>query len=342
MLFLGYESAVQYWRAVRAGLVAKPDYSKIATVAHEGYRAKEVIECVPTLCIVGQFAPQILVSSVNHINRSDKARFRLCATELPEGSFCEHTSYTMVASPELCLLHAAKDCGPKRMIALVELCCEFMGCYSLYEDDIRGFVTCKPLVTKERMREYIGMLPKRTRGAVLLRRAVELSGERSWSPRETDCFMALTLPPEMGGFGLPQPLMNPFDEQGDGQEDSKDRFMVDLCWEERKTVFEYDGKVDHGTLQKADYDKERRSALASRGYKVIVAVKASVKDEESYRNKVGQVFGAMGLSMPAFSPRELDAQRALREALFDPSHYYETPYLTPIRQKDEESSAEDA
>ena len=154
--------------------------------------------------------------------------------------------------------------------------------------------------------------------------------------------MALTLPPEMGGFGLPQPLMNPFDEQNVGHEDGMDRFMVDLCWEERKTVFEYDGKVDHGTLQKADYDKERRSALASRGYKVIVAVNASVKDEESYRNKVGQVFGAMGLPMSAFSPRELDAQRALREALFDPSHYYETPYLTPIRQKDEEPSAEDA
>ena len=73
-----------------------------------------------------------------------------------------------------------------------------------------------------------------------------------------------------------------------------------------------------------------------------MAVNASVKDEESYRNKVGQVFGAMGLPMSAFSPRELDAQRALWKALFDPTHYYETPYLTPIRQKGEESSAEDA
>ena len=44
MLFLGYESAVQYWRAIRAGLVAKPDYSKTTTVAHESYRAKEIIE----------------------------------------------------------------------------------------------------------------------------------------------------------------------------------------------------------------------------------------------------------------------------------------------------------
>lgn len=340
MLFLGFESAVQYWRAVRAGLVPAPDYARVTVVSNEAHHAGEVVECVPTLPIEEQLTPQVLVSSVNHINHSDAARFRLCAAELPGGSFCAHTSYTMVASPELSLLQAAKDCGPKEIITLIELCCEFMGCYSLCDDDVRGFVTCKPLVTKSRMEEYIRALPKRTRGAKLLQRAVELSGERSWSPRETDCFLALTLPSEMGGFGLPQPLMNPFDEEGEMGERGTDRYMVDLCWEDSKTAFEYDGKLDHGTIEKANQDKERRSALASRGYKVIVAVNESVGNEDAYRRKISQVLGAMELQMPSFNDEELAAQNALRERLFDPAHYYKSSYLIPIKKKAESPEAE--
>ena len=328
MLFVGYQSAVQYWRVVRAGLISEPSPSENVRIQKEDFLPRAVCSCMPDLPIDNQLMPHILVSDVNHVNRSSKVRHHVCSEELPPGSFCKHSFQTMVASPELCLLQAAKECGPKQTILLLELCCEFMGCYSLFDGNRRGFVTCEPLVTKKRMREYIGKLPKRTRGAKLLNRVVELSGERSWSPRETDCFLALSLPPELGGFGLPQPRMNPFDQKDDELED--DRYMVDLCWDDSKAVFEYDGKYDHDTVEKARKDKERRSALASQGYKVIVAVNESVNGEVPYRSKVRQVFGAIGAPMPNFSPKELDAQSALREALFDPSHYYKSPYLVPI------------
>ena len=107
MLFLGYESAVQYWRAVRAGLIPFPPEAQITVVSNEDHLLKEVRYSAPTLPIGGQYQPDVLVSRIKFIHRSDDIRYHLCARPLPSGSFFRHTGGVAVASPELCLLHAA-------------------------------------------------------------------------------------------------------------------------------------------------------------------------------------------------------------------------------------------
>lgn len=332
MLFLGYESAVQYWRAVRAELVPFPLYSHAVVVANEDHLLKEIRESAPMLPIKDQFAPQLLVSQTKLIHRSEGIGYHLCSKTLPKGSFYQHTYGVSIAAPELSLLHAAKAVGSKGIVTLLELCCEFMGCYTLCEGTMRGFVECPPFVTRERLIEYIGNLPRGTRGGALLRRAVALAGENSRSPRETECFLAMTLPPEIGGFNLPRPTMNPpipISEE-DGVLSDDDHYLADLNWSDKNTIFEYDGDFDHSSPSRVARDKERRSVLASMGHTVIVAVKDSMSEDDSYLRKIAQVFRALDIPMPSFNSKEQAAQFKLRRVLFNPIHHFASPYITPI------------
>ena len=197
---------------------------------------------------------------------------------------------------------------------------------------MRGFVECPPFVTRERLIEYIGNLPRGTRGGALLRRAVALAGENSRSPRETECFLAMTLPPEIGGFNLPRPTMNPpipISEE-DGVLSDDDHYLADLNWSDKNTIFEYDGDFDHSSPSRVARDKERRSVLASMGHTVIVAVKDSMSEDDSYLRKIAQVFRALDIPMPSFNSKEQAAQFKLRRVLFNPIHHFASPYITPI------------
>ena len=330
MLFLGYESAVQYWRAVRAGLIPFPTRSEISSVSGGDHLCRDILEFAPDLPIASQPKPHVLVSQAKLIHRSDKVCYHLCSDTLPKGSFCRHTSYVRVASPELCLLQSAQALGSGGMIALIELCCEFMGGYSLCDGIDRGFTSCEPLIIRADLQEYLDKLPPRTKGAVLLRRAARLAGEGSRSPRETECFLIFSLPPEMGGLGLPQPMMNPPLPVEDGSLTDDEGYMVDLSWEDRKVIFEYDGERDHSSHEQVKRDKERRSVLASLGYTVIVAVNDSVNDTERFKKKASQVFRALGRQLPENCEDEDGLAASLRTTLFNPLHHYSSPYTTPI------------
>ena len=332
MLFLGYESAVQYWRAVRAGLVPFPSEAQITVVSNEDHLVKEVRCSAPALPIDGQFQPDVLVSQTKLIHRSDEVRCHLCARGLPSGSFCRHTSDVVVASPELCLLQAAHSLGYEGAIALYELCCEFLGCYTLCEGNPRGFIECPPLTTRQRVIDFLDKLPNGTNGRKLLRFATERVGENSRSPRETECYLTMTLPTRCGGFNLPHPVMNSpiLLKEAASTLSCDDYYLVDLFWEDRGVIFEYDGELDHSTSDRVARDKERRSVLASMGFTVVVGTKDSVSDDAALRRKMAQVFKALGIRMPSFQSEELAAQESLRRILFNPSHHLDSPFTTPI------------
>ena len=337
MLFLGHESAAQYWRTARAGLIPFPKCARADIVYNEVHLIEEVIELKPDLPIENQELPHILVSDKRLTHASDDAFYHVCAKRFPAGSFYQHTQWVAIASPELTLLQAAQDLGNQGLITLLELCCEFMGCYSLNDGDRRGFTTCDPLVTRKQMREYIDKLPKWMRGKRLLGNAIELAGENSRSPRETECFLAFSLSPELGGFGLSQPKMNLPTARSDDQGESADKqyYLVDLAWKEGNVVFEYDGTIDHSEPEKVRKDKERRSELASQGKAVIVGVKESVGNDGSFRDKAAQVFRALDIPWPEFNETEMREQSRLRAQLFDPTHHSLQPYIKPIVPKND-------
>lgn len=336
MLFLGFESAVQYWRVVRSDLLPYPAHSKFVMVECEDHLLKEVDDSAPDLPIDKQSITHVLVHDRRLFHKSKKIEYHLCAKPLPAGSFCQHVYGVVVASPELTLLQAAQDLGNKGFTTLLELCCEFFGDYSLDDGERRGFVNCQPLVTRDQMLEYLGRLPKRTYGAKILGKAVELAGEHSRSPRETECYLAMTLPPELGGFGLPRPILNlpsPIDD-GDASITDDRGYLVDLAWNDGMVIFEYDGVIDHTEKEKVLQDKERRSVLASMGKTVIVATKESASNDEMFRKKVAQVFRALDIPLPSYSDDDVTAQSKLRETLFDPAHHSKSPYITPIIPKE--------
>ena len=334
MLFLGHEYSAQYWRAVGSGLVKKPRRSNVRLVSNELHLKKDVAEAVPALPVANATRPHVLVSSRTMMHRSKDIEYHLCCREIPPGSFCEVEKDVLVASPALCLLHAAQTAKPDRILPLIELCCEFLGGYSLCENTPRGFLDHAPFLTKKELDAFIEALPKRTRGVRMLKTALGFACSGSKSPRETECFIALTLPTEMGGYGLERPEVNMRVDVDD--EDfifsNVKTYFVDLCWRDAMVGFEYDGGFDHNDPPKVAADKRRRSVLAALGYSVIIADNETASDYRSFDQKARQVIRALELASPRYSGKEKTAQKKLHRYLFDPRHHAIFPFTAPIER----------
>ena len=101
MLFLGYESALEYWRAAGCGLAPLPEQSAICSVADEAIHKKEISALAPQLKLANRPPLHVLVSKREAINSSRCVKRHLCTRKLPAGAFCSISDMVLVASPAL-------------------------------------------------------------------------------------------------------------------------------------------------------------------------------------------------------------------------------------------------
>ena len=330
-LFLGYESAIEYWRAVGSGIAPMPRRSNVRSVAQEITACKDILDAAPQISIANRSTVHALVSRKSRTYAAEGVIYHVVTRELPEGSFFCTSNNVMVASPALCLLQAARQSKESELLPLVELCYEFLGGYSLCDGAKRGFRTHDPFLEKADLESFLSQLPKRTRGIRMLERALAFVLPNSRSPRETEAALMITLPESLGGFAFPTPTLNhrveilgPFTKLTD-----KTRFYLDLFWDEQHTAFEYDGSDHNEPTQIAD-DKARRSLLAAMGYKLIVAEKAQVDDVRLFNQIIGQLAYLLGINVP-IPPRDIaDKRTKLRAYLFNPQHHQSCSYTRPI------------
>ncbi|MBP3893521.1 MAG: DUF559 domain-containing protein [Atopobiaceae bacterium] len=144
------------------------------------------------------------------------------------------------------------------------------------------------------------------------------------SPRESEAYLFATLPRKSGGFNLPRPSANvKVHVKGTTAENltAKEYFKVDLMWEDKKVVLEYDGIDDHEKdPAKMAEDKERRSVLAALGYTVIVMTRRDLESEWTLRSKMAQVALALGTELPVFDAQEARTHAVLFKWLTNPFH----------------------
>lgn len=148
-----------------------------------------------------------------------------------------------------------------------------------------------------------------SKGAGRTRRAVSLAFDGSASPMETMLALMLTLPVEMGGYGLPRPRLNARIEVGaaDLPVCPKQLMMVDLFWDEARLALEYDSDEFHasrGRGKLAD-DAERANALTALGYRVLSITFELVENPARLDVLARQV--ARGLGVELARPSELQA-----------------------------------
>lgn len=141
------------------------------------------------------------------------------------------------------------------------------------------------------------------------RKALRLAANGSASPMETALFLMLTLPTEMGGFGLPKPELN----ADSGVVLHGVHLRPDLMWRLARVVVEYDSSEFHSDLgrDKTDRDIERANALRAAGFTVLETTPGIVSRPASVATLAEQIASLVGVSLRETS----EEQRRTRERL---------------------------
>lgn len=266
----------------------------------------------------------VMVRESPHRHRHPAIRPHLMPRDLPAGSFCQVSDTIYVTSPELSFV---QTCLRDRLLPNIELLAEWCGSYALGPRGVSCTFHTGSLMTPDSLRAFIAGLGHGIEGVRAARQALAWVAAPLRSPRETEVFLILVLPPRLGGYGIARPQVNARAAAKDGgfADEELFEYEVDLLWPGKLVILEYDGEDEHeSSPQKVAWDKERRSELAARGYTVIVITKRDLASREALERKIAQLARALGIKLPSFDeethPAEAQAHQALFDWLFNPRH----------------------
>ena len=136
----------------------------------------------------------------------------------------------------------------------------------------------EPLASTREVLDFVASL-RDVRGIRLARQAATLAVGGSGSPVETMIALLFKLPPELGGVGLPDFVMNEPIEWPDAVIDllDHDRMRPDIYWPRHRVAFEYEGHTHAGT-DAYEEDRSRVRDYQLCGITVIPATKKNVRN----------------------------------------------------------------
>lgn len=237
----------------------------------------------------------ILVSGEAARVRSRRVRSHIWSTPLPEGALCRLTDDVLLASPGFCLQQMAPRSSLARIASVgMEIC----GRYAHPPRERRGFSGRPPLATVAELTDLFA--DNHGYGARRAREALAYVVDDSRSPMETVLVLFLILPVELGGCGLPRPLLNARVEIPPSLQRAlgKPYLVVDLCWPELGVIFEYDSYEFHSTPSQVDSDAVRNEGLRDLGWMVRSITFGMLKREAMRTELVGKVMARTGRPLP--------------------------------------------
>ena len=225
---------------------------------------------------------------------SKKVRAHAIFRALPAGALVRVSDHVLVTSPEMTYAQLAHVRTTGRLILAG---CELCGCYRLF--DGRGTPLSLPeerhpltsVVAIGAMLAEMGFGPESAAG-----NGLRHVFENARSPMEAKTALLLSLPPRMGGYGLPRPILNaPFYlSRGAFRLYPCNPCRLDLYWDYAHLDVEYDGEESHGPDAHAK-DVARAAALALDDVEVLVLAKQQVYDRRAFAllaeklaNRLGQ------------------------------------------------------
>ena len=170
-----------------AGKTTRADVDGLASFGL-GYLAKPVHLLVP--------------SSECRIRCAD-ARCHVRSGPFPARSFLPIDEGTFSSSPELAFVQMAEVLDCPRLVKLGD---ELCGIYGIETVGIVDFDRTSPFTTVKRLGRFL-LKAECMPGLVKARKAVRHIAPGSASPMETAIVLLLCLPPRLGGYGLPRPVM---------------------------------------------------------------------------------------------------------------------------------------
>lgn len=270
----------------------------------------------------------ILVNKrVGHQSSNQVTRHLMTTTSVPPGALSCISKGVYVFTPAFCVLQVASiarrlvgdDVGKEFALVIVaRVACEMCGSYSI-SNGKSGLVKRVPLMTVAELATLVIVLPA-AKGVGLLRTAIPYIIPNTRSPKETDVFLLLCLPPRLGGFGLPRPQSNyAIDLRAvrAGFFANWPSCTVDFYWGQVRLIVEYDSRDYHDEQgeEKVRQDEERAQALRELGYVVVTVRRNDLYSARLFRAKVQEIADALMLELPAATPEFVRANETLRMML---------------------------
>ena len=232
----------------------------------------------------------LLYSRSCRLPKSEVVRAHTMREDLP-GSLVRIEDGVYAVSPELLVCQLASWGTVNDLVYLLyELC----GTYEHPSNQRRALSERAVFTTKKKLAAYVdarAIFP----GKAAVRAALGLVRERSASHMETSFAMYLGYPYRLGGLGFPDFRMNePIAAPAHiAKKYGRGRLTGDLCWPERKVVFEYDSMEHHDTVAQVARDASRRNVFLNMGYSVISFAGGQLRDKTEVANAVDALAKAL-------------------------------------------------
>ena len=267
-MLVGFESALAFWRAVRAGDL---DLSETHIYGRAAWGSHEILDRTLRACHID--APLDVVSSA----AGERHRRKLLRDHVWRGPGAPAAQIDRVNGVEVCSMAptfvqlASTSVDDLDLIAVAY---EITGSYALLPWSERSCAyDIEPLTTVEALVGYaMAARALGSRGAARALRLLPFVRERSASPRETDLAMLFALPRVHGGLGLDDFQMNKNIELT-GRASALlgyPSIRADFLWKgrgrRRDVMAEYESNEWHLTSKAIDRDARRREAAVSSGY----------------------------------------------------------------------------
>lgn len=206
---------------------------------------------------------ELLVDSASKRREAEEFACHVHRGAVPPGAFLKVREEIYVTSPEYTLLQQANQL---HQASLCQMLGRYLGVWMPDKESGTGQDERAPLTTLEQLDGFLRNAGS-ARGLRNLRLAMNYTCEGAASRPETSLQLALSLPPELRGLWLPQPIMNYEVDLSEHAQRlcGRKTIRIDLCWPHASFGLEYQGK-DHERTMGADY--ARWFAAREAGYEL--------------------------------------------------------------------------
>lgn len=315
-LVIGYESALDYWRAMRCaetgpGRDETPNGrvygAQRLTLSERAARA--AVECRTDLPL------HVVVADAGERPNSSALEGHVYKGPLGSAGLHGLGGGVYVCQPAPMIVQLASGMN---VLDLAILICELCGTYGLLQDG--NFDSdLQPVTSTAELKAYAAAVKAlKVRGAVKALEAMELAADGSASPRESEVAVFFSANRRKGGAGLSGFAMN---EKVEVPKElapliSAKYLKPDYLWEERRLVVEYDSNEHHLSPIEKMRDEKRRRILERMGYKVLSLTAQTLRSDTELTAFVADMELALGIKRRPMTESLLRARGDMRARLF--------------------------
>ena len=311
---LSHQSALRYW-LTKTEEECVPNRSEKKSLAWASASMREIKGALLPFDYSQKRPLHVLVPQSEQRHNLKKVISHVWASDLPSGSLYELAGTNYVCSPELTFVQMA-SC--RVLTEVVEIGCHLCGEFSI-ADEGRGYVGKREALTSpENLGTCIDGL-FRVRGIVRAREALRYVVPCTASPMEVLLVLAFVLPPNCGGWVMPEVVAN---QRIDVDEHLRplvgaSHFKGDLYLPSVRGNVEYDSYEYHTGKYRYDHTQARRNVLEAMGVKTVSATWGQLYTFEKFEAFIWMVRERFGLEQRSFTMTERAAQMNLYAHLTD-------------------------